>query len=96
MGAYEPSIRRMGSWSTRDEDVFLLLYSQGAEAQTAVVLGLRKTGLPIIHDHVDAALVAVAPRTGGIEVDAWSGLPEHWECLRWNKRRSRFASTRCR
>ena len=95
-GAYEPTIQRMGSWSTGGEDIFLLLYNQGAEAQTAVVVGLKKTGSPIIHDQVDAALVAVSPRVNGIEIDAASGLPERWECLRWNKQRSRFASTRCR
>ena len=95
-GAYEPTIQHVGSWSTPSEEIFLLLFNQGAEAQTAVVVGLKQTGSPVVHDQVDAALVAVSPRVNGIEIDAWSGLPEHWECLRWNKQRSRFASPRCR
>ena len=93
---YDPVIRYMGSWSTEDTVVFLLLYSQGAEAQTAIVIGLGKTKRPAILDRLDAAAINYSARTDGLEVDTQSGLPMRWECQRWDRSRMRLLDTGCR
>ncbi len=94
--AYAPTIQYMGSWSTRQARIFLATYSQGAEAQTAVVIGLRKGQGPTLLAQEDGAWVAVAPQVNGLQVDTSSGLPVTMKCLRWDLSHRRFNDVRCR
>ena len=95
-GAYEPTIQYVGAWSAAGQPVFLLLFSEGAEAQTAIILSRRRDGVPVILDRLDAAAIAFSPRVGGLEVDVSSGLPEQWKCEGWDRSRQHLAPMRCR
>ena len=93
--AYAPTIQYMGSWSTGQNHVFLVVYSQGAEAQTAIVIGLRKGQGPSILAREDGAWIAVAPQVNGLQIDTSSGLPPTLKCLQWHPSHRRFNDVRC-
>ena len=95
-GSYNIAIQYMGSWSTEHDFMFLVTYDQGAEAQTATVVGLEKGQAPKFLAGVDGAWIAVAPQVNGLEVNTSSGLPPTMKCLRWDVPHLRFSDTGCR
>ncbi len=93
--AYAPTIQYMGSWSTQKTSLFLIIFSEGAEAQTAVVVELPVAQTPRLVDQHDGAWIALAPGEDYLELRAGSGAGSSLECLRWNGESMRLRNTPC-
>ncbi len=92
---YAPTIQYMGSWSTQKLPIFLAIYSEGAEAQTAVVIGLPYAHDPTLFDQRDGAWIAVAAGEDYLKMSTSSGSEPSLECLRWNNASMRLYEVRC-
>ena len=93
--AYGSNVQYMSSWSTDSDFVFLVTYNEGAEAQTAVVIGLQKRQPPRVLAQEDGSWIAIAPQVNGLQVNTSSGLPPTIKCLRWDASRLQFFDVEC-
>ena len=94
-GAYEPTIQYMPRWSTERTNLFLVTYNQGAEAETAVVIGWSLDERPVIYDQRDGAWATVAPDNATVEVNTSSGTDVTLACFGWNETTMRLKSANC-
>lgn len=93
--AYAPTIQYMGSWSTQKTSLFLIIFNEGAEAQTAVVVALPGAQTPRLVDQHDGAWIALAPGEDYLELSAGSGAGSSLECLGWDKKALRLHDSPC-
>ena len=93
--AYAPTIQYMGSWSTQKASRFLVIFNEGAEAQTAVVVELPVAQTPRLVDQHDGAGIALAPGGDYLKSSAGSGDGSSLECLQWDERSLRLRTASC-
>lgn len=93
--AYAPTIQYMGSWSTQKASLFLSIFNEGAEAQTAVVVELPVAQTPRLVDQHDGVWIALAPGGDYLESSAGSGTGSSLECLQWNEISLRLRNIHC-
>ncbi len=75
--------------------VFLVIYHQGTEAGTAVVIGLDRGGSPHILDQLDAAWIAVGSDEDQLELDPEPGSNPSKKCLHRNGSALKLEAGRC-
>ena len=94
--AYQPTIRYMTRWSTEQTGVFLLTFHEGAEAETAVAIGLPRGKTPVIYDQRDGSWAVVTPDELTLEINTSSRTDLTPACLGWNAVGMRLEGTHCR
>ena len=94
-GAYAPRIQEMGRWSNEETEIYLLTFSEGAEAESAVAIAWSRDRPPVIEDQRDGSWIVVAPDNLTLEINTSSGTDLTLACLAWDMTTKRLRDAPC-